>query len=81
MPIAGIVTLIGVFLFVAILAVNLLRIVSTLKEVSANLDTVVGHLDVTLDKTGPIPPAVHSIFGSLQPVRELVQTLVGALSG
>lgn len=81
MSIAGIVTLIGVFLVVAIIAVHLLRIISMLKQVSTNLDLVVGHLDTTVEKTGPIPRAIQSIAGSLQPVRSLVQGLVNQLSG
>ena len=80
MPIAGVVTLVGVFLVVAIIAIHLLGIISMLKEVSTNLDTVVGHLDTTVEKTGPIPRAIQSIAGSLQPVRSLVQGLVGKLS-
>lgn len=80
MPIAGIVTLVGVFLVVAIIAFHLLQIISMLKNVSTNLDSIAGHLDTTVDKTGPIPRAVQSIAGSLQPVRSLVQGLVNKLS-
>lgn len=81
MPIAEIVTFVGIFLFVAIIAVNLLRIISLLNGVSTNLNVVLGHLDTTVEKTSPIPRAVQSIAGSLQPVRSLVQTLVSKLSG
>lgn len=81
MPIAEIVTFVGIFLFVALIAVNLLRIISLLNQTSSNLNVVLGHLDTTVEKTGPIPRAVQSIAGSLQPVRSLVQTLVSELSG
>jgi hypothetical protein len=72
MPLAAVVTLIGVAVTAFFLVVGLLRVILVLREVSFNLGTIVALINAIGHQSDPVPPVVASVNEALEPVRGAV---------
>ena len=75
MPLAAVVTLVGVGIIVFFLAVALLRIILVLHEVSFNLGTIVACINAIGKQSETVPPTIASVNTALTPVGVAVQSL------
>jgi hypothetical protein len=69
----AIATLVIAALIIAAAALGLIRVIGHLRAVTATLDTLIGGIDVIVDKTAPVPEVVPSVNASLAPVREFAE--------
>lgn len=81
MPLAAVVTLVGVAIVVGFLMVALLRIVFVLHEVSFNLGTIVACINAIGKQTDTVGPVIASANTALTPVGETVAALGAKYGG
>lgn len=81
MPVAGIVTLIGVALTVAALAYYLIHVILLLRSVHFNLGTIVAGLRAIAHQTAPLEQLVGGINSELGQVQDLLEGLIAAKLG
>lgn len=77
MPLAGIVTLIGITLTVLALAAYLLHVIYLLHRTSFALGTVVAGLRAIAFQTKPITPVVSAINDDLAAVKGALESILG----
>lgn len=69
----AIATLVIATLIIAAAALGLMRVIGHLRSVAATLDTLIGGIDVIVEKTAPVPEVVPSVNASLAPVRQFAE--------
>lgn len=69
----AIATLVIAALIIAAAALGLIRVIGHLRAVAATLDTLIGGIDVIVEKTAPVPEVVPSVNASLAPVRAFAE--------
>ena len=69
----AIATLVIAALIIAAAALGLIRVIGHLRAVTATLDTLIGGIDVIVEKTDPVPDVVPSVNASLAPVRQFAE--------
>jgi hypothetical protein len=80
-PVAGIVTIALVVVAIAAIAVFLIHIGSTLRQISSSLETVIGAVAGIPEKTAPIEPVVSSINRDLATARGVLEGLLAKKLG
>ncbi len=75
MPLAAWVTLLAVFLIVAVTAVALLRVIFHLKHVSFTLGTVIMVVRAIAYQSRTVPEVLPRVNENLAPVRRLAETV------
>lgn len=75
MPLAAWVTLLAVFLIVAITAVALLRVIFHLRHVSFTLGTVIMVVRAIAYQSRTVPEVLPRVNENLAPVRRLAETV------
>ncbi|HSF87548.1 MAG TPA: hypothetical protein VLG28_18055 [Acidimicrobiia bacterium] len=73
-PVA-IVTLVLAGLIIAAAALGLLRVIFHLRAVVKTLDTLIGGVDLIVDKTAAVPVVAPSLNESLAPVRAFAESI------
>lgn len=76
MPLAGVVTLIGIALTVAALAFFLVRVALILKHVNFTLGTVIAGLNSIAHQTEPLGPVIEEINKDLADVQGALEGLL-----
>lgn len=69
----AIVTLVIAGLIIAAAALGLIRVIFHLRAVTQTLDTLIGGIDVIVEKTDPVPVVVPSVNENLAPVRAFTE--------
>lgn len=75
-PVA-IVTLVLAGLIIAAAALGLIRVIFHLRAVVKTLDTLIGGVDVIVEKTKPVPLVSSSVNANLAPVRAFAESIPG----
>ena len=75
MPLVAWVTLLAVFLIVAVTAVALLRVIFHLKHVSFTLGTVIAGVRAIAYQTRTVPEVLPRVNANLAPVRSLAESV------
>jgi hypothetical protein len=71
----AIVTLVLATLIIAAAALGLIRVIFHLRAVVKTLDTLIGGVDVIVEKTNTVPAVVTSVNASLAPVRAFTESI------
>jgi hypothetical protein len=77
MPLAGIVTLIGIGLTVAALAFYLIHVIILLRQTSFALGTIVAGLRSIAHATTPLGPVLTEVNTDLQATRDALEAVLG----
>jgi hypothetical protein len=77
MPLAGIVTLIGIGLTVAALAFYLIHVIILLRKTSFALGTIVAGLRSIAYATTPLGPVLTEVNADLQATKEALEAVLG----
>ena len=71
----AIVTLVLATLIIAAAALGLIRVIFHLRAVVQTLDSLIGGVDVIVEKTDTVPAVVSSVNSSLAPVRAFTESI------
>lgn len=77
MPLAGVVTLIGVFLTVVVLAAYLIRVALILDHVNFTLGTINAGVRAIAMGAEPLEPYINDIYGYLEDTRVALDETLG----
>ncbi len=72
---AAIITLVLAGLIIAAAALGLIRVIFHLRAVVKTLDTLIGGIDVIVDKTSAVPVVAPSVNENLAPVRDFAESI------
>ncbi len=78
---ATVVTLVGVFVIVAALAIYLITIAAILKHVSFTVGTVLIGVRAIANQTAPLGPVVRDILGDVRAIEDDLESLLGGGGG
>jgi hypothetical protein len=76
LPAAAIVTAVLVVIAIVVVARFLFLVATMLRQVSANLDEVIGAVSAIPERTAPIEPVLHSINHDLGAARDVLDSLL-----
>lgn len=74
---AAIVTLVLAGLIIAAAALGLIRVIFHLRAVVQTLDTLMGGVEIIVEKTKPVPLVSASVNENLAPVRAFAESIPG----
>ena len=75
METVAVVTLVIAGLIIAATALGLTRVILHLRSVAGTLETLIGGVDVIVEKTAPVPPSVDAVNEMLAPVRDFAESI------